>query len=147
MAATTPMSEWGKDHWSTLAYLETCCVDNDGYLDNRRMNSDGEAYPTRLRGNTPETPHLAPGHNDWDCVADMISAGLVKPAPGTTPMGRVSIADQVARVAASRGHTTHFQARRYLLTPAGLKIAAALRAHKAAGGNFASFVPPGRNRV
>ena len=65
-----PMNKWGKDHWSTLIYLETLAVDNKGFAkpENIRMRTNeirhphlvghtfpgsnalsGSAYPTKLK--------------------------------------------------------------------------------------------------
>ncbi len=87
------MSNWGKDHWSTLAYLETLAVDNKGIAkpENVRMRTNeirhphllgntgipsnalnGSGYPTRLKdGEVKE-------HDDWDCVDDAVEEGLVE---------------------------------------------------------------------
>jgi len=72
-----PMNEWSKDHFSLLAYVETCCVDGQGILDHDRMRTNiprhpgmagpriamlprGEGpykYPTRLRDGKVEADH------------------------------------------------------------------------------------------
>ena len=46
-----PMSKWGKDHWSTFAYLETLAVDG---------GKGGWAIPekARMRTNKKRHPHL-----------------------------------------------------------------------------------------
>jgi len=135
-AKPVAMSEWGKDHWSTLAYLETCVVDNHGYLDNRRLRGADERYPTRLREGT-----LA-DHSDYDCLSDFVAAGLALPAEGATEKGRVAFHEYEKRAkkigtAQARGETL-----RFTLTDEGIKVCAALRAHKARGGNFAEFRYP-----
>lgn len=61
---------FGRDHWSTLLYLETCCVDRRGRIDIRHMRKDGEQYPTRLAKGK-----LAKGHDDYDCIRDLVAAG------------------------------------------------------------------------
>lgn len=116
-----PIADWGKDHWSTLAYVETCIVDNGGRLDKRRMRCldalhpqfahghDASGYPTRLRGGM-----TAEGHDDWSCVEDMVAEGLLE----------------------WRGTGAHPV---FALTPSGQRVTAKLRAHKATGGNFAGF--------
>jgi hypothetical protein len=70
---TLPIDKFGIDHWSTFAYIETCCVDYQGKVDPRRMRSEGGKYPSRLKSG--ET--LA-GHSDWDCALDLEAAGLLK---------------------------------------------------------------------
>ena len=125
-----PMSNWGKDHWSTLLYLETLAVDNSGFAkpDNRKMRTnqirhphlvghifpgsnalDGSSYPTRLKeGEVKE-------HDDWDCVDDAIEEELVEDVG--TGLNRT-----------------------YKFTKKGKKAMAKLREFKQEGGNFQSFV-------
>jgi hypothetical protein len=84
-----PPELWGKDHLSTLLYVETVCTDRKGIVEAARMrqwsgrvlrgdvssalpcDSDVD-YPTRLRGGDELTEH-----DDWDCVEDMVQAGLI----------------------------------------------------------------------
>jgi hypothetical protein len=142
MAKIIPMSEWGHDHWSTLAYIETCAVEHQA-LDDQKMRADGKAYPTRLRGFSADPRRAVAGHSDWDCVLDMIAAGLLKAAPGTNPHRRHPLNNDLAgRMAMRAAPASQRKIDRYILTPAGRTIANALREHKAAGGNFANFVPP-----
>jgi hypothetical protein len=98
-----PMERWGKDHWSTFAYVETRIVDHKGKLNadhmrthaNRhpmllaakrvgRMFGGGDAYPTRLKRALPlgqvtgdPQPVELPHHDDYDCLDDAIAAGLL----------------------------------------------------------------------
>ncbi len=121
------LAQFGRDHWSAFAYIETRCVDHSGVPDRDHMRTDrdrqpglagdripraidGASYPTRLRGGA--SLH---DHDDWDCLADASVEGLLEiDGTGTNPV--------------------------YRLTEAGLRVAAALRAHKAGGGSFATFV-------
>jgi hypothetical protein len=121
MSEHIPMSEWGKDHWSTLAYIETRIVDFKGVPDKRHMRCDNrlhpafahletdKEYPTRLRGGVERH-----GHDDWSCIDDAIAEGLLEwHGTGVHPL--------------------------FALTPKGLTVAGALRRHKASGGNFGEF--------
>ena len=65
------VARWGRDHWTTLLYLESRCVDYGGKIDNQHMRTNarlhrgvlGEAQkrggitsencPTRLRSGRP----------------------------------------------------------------------------------------------
>lgn len=87
-----PMSKWGKDHWSTLLYIESICTDGKGVPSAERMRQwpgrprrgvaaygsslmmppQGE-YPTRLKDGTEVREH-----DDFDCAADMEAEGLVE---------------------------------------------------------------------
>jgi hypothetical protein len=142
-----PMERWGKDHWSTLAYLETRIVDYRGKIAHDHMRchagrhpamlhakrrgllfgtGDGSQYPTKLRDG-----ELA-DHDDYDCIDDMIAAGLVTatmpPAPAATLVTGLVEAELMTRAT-------------YALTPLGQAIAGQLRAHKGNGGNWRSFEP------
>lgn len=143
-----PIDVWGKDHWSTLAYLETRIVDYRGKISHDHMrchrgrhpimyaakrrfitSGDGSAYPTRLWGGREATDH-----DDYDCIDDMIAAGLVTvtmpPAPAGTLVTGLVEAELMTRAT-------------YALTEYGLGIAGQLRAHKGRGGNFRDFRPQG----
>jgi hypothetical protein len=106
-----PMARWGKDHWTTFAYVETRWVDHAGALSHDQMrcdrqrhpafygskrratafgtDCDGSRYATRLKTEQPRpdgTWDIAelPGHDDYDCLADAIREGLIEvtmPAP------------------------------------------------------------------
>lgn len=144
--AHVPLEQWGKDHWSTLAYVEVRIVEHDGWIDQRHMRGRDERYPTRARHMAPsaaqalrtagqpvELTRLIAGHGDWDCVADFYAEALVDVAgdvPDKTLGGRV-----LARLNAERRARLTFTSR-------GAVIAGALRAHKIAGGTFASFELP-----
>lgn len=123
------VDRFGSDHWSTFAYIETVVVDRKGAPDLRRMRGDADRhpglavnaarcesgrikYPTRLKGGV-----LLHDHDDHDCVNDLAAAGFVEVrGTGISPI--------------------------YRLTSRGCAAAAALRAHKGAGGKFSDFVLP-----
>jgi len=85
------MERWGKDHWSTLLYIETRCVDYKGVPDLNHMRTDQKLHPG-LVGDTlaasvlghKEYPTVLAGgeklynHDDWSCVDDMEEAGFLK---------------------------------------------------------------------
>lgn len=125
-----PMNQWGKDHWSTLAYLETLAVENKGLAVpvNARMRTNeirhphlvgfvphgstalnGSGYPTRLKdGEVKE-------HDDWDCVDDATEEGLIE-----------DVGTGINRA--------------YKFTKLGKEVMAKLRQFKMDGGNFQDFV-------
>lgn len=128
-----PIEQWGADHWSTFAYLETCIVDGLGIIDNRKMRcnpklhrefvniicgelSDGSRYPTRLKDEE------IGDHDDWSCLEDMVAAGLVE--------------------AQWRDNGEMFggAAAKVELTDKGWAVASQLREHKGRGGKFSKFV-------
>ena len=124
---------FGKDHWSTFAYIEICCVDRNGVASRDRMRTDPDVhaglygttrrsisllpsrkYPTRLKSPATGKPVLLDDHDDWSCMEDCIAAGLaVDLGTGINPL--------------------------YKLTELGHKVAAALRKHKANGKSFHHF--------
>ena len=89
------MEEWGKDHWGTFMYIEKLCTEGTegiGVFNKDSMRCDqschpkligpvnningvydgGKTLPTRLKNRNISD------HDDWDCVNDMESYGLVK---------------------------------------------------------------------
>lgn len=123
-SANVPVGKFGKDHWSTFAYVECRVVDHGGVLNRVHMRCDpalhiahahegssrGEPSPTRLRGG-----ELLPGHDDWSCVDDLDAAGLVESrGTGVNPWFR--------------------------LTKRGFRVALLLRKHRSKGGSFSDFV-------
>lgn len=147
MLERTPIDKWGSDHWSTLAYIETVVVDCQGFhvgydprmrtmRRNYRLLLDqgnakratktvasafnprpilGTEYPTRLKGGV-----LLERHDDWDCVIDMIAAGIFtfQDVDEDPPLGKTLVFSKKGRT-----------------------IANELRDHKARGGKFAEFDP------
>jgi hypothetical protein len=116
--------EFGKDHWSLLAYIETVCVDHQGTPELWRMRCNEETHPGHMGSFSTSGKAYAtrtktreiPGHDDWDCADDLEAAGLIRVfGTGINPL--------------------------FWMTELGLRIAGELRAHKAKGGMFADFVP------
>lgn len=118
-----PREKWGKDHWSTFAYLETRCVDYKGELDRQHLRIDpdlhpglahrgsmGKKYPTRLKDGEE-----VQNHDDMSCLDDIEQQGLI-----------IAI-----------GTGMHL----YSITDKGSEIARQLRKHKSNGGSFATFEP------
>jgi len=102
-AEHVPMHRWGKDHWSTFAYVETRWVDHRGMLGHDHMRCDADRhhafygakrraltpdlaarhYPTRLKTERPAADGTwgsvdLPGHDDYDCLGDAIAEGLIE---------------------------------------------------------------------
>lgn len=129
-----PVERWGKDHWSTMAYLFTRCMDHAGVIDNRHMRThprvhrglvgitlgkiqDGSAWPTRLRDGEAER------HDDWSCLEDMVAAGVL------TAQARVRYTSQMFGGSEARVR----------FTDVGKRVAQALLVHKVDGGQYAKF--------
>ena len=123
--------EFGKDHWSLLAYIYTQVVDNKNMLDLTRMRvnemkrgytngarkvpgtdigSWQPTYGTRVKcGTIPD-----PNHDDIDCLNDLEKAGYVNNL--FTDLNPI-----------------------VQMTDKGFKIAEKVNKHKANGGQFATF--------
>lgn len=115
---------FGKDHWSTFAYLEVRCVDYGGVPGRDQMRchtgrhpflvgraGDASRYPTRIKGDATLT-----NHDDWDCASDLEAAGLIANiGTGVNPVFR--------------------------MTEEGFRVALQLRKHRVAGGKLHDFEP------
>jgi hypothetical protein len=139
VAKNVPIEDWGRDHWSTFAYAETCIVDQQP-LSRDRLRCHSERRPhllgptvarfgmsatnrwkpewgTRLKGffngGKNDKSRQLSDHDDWDCLEDMEAAGLLE---------IVSVINAIV-----------------VFTDKGIALAAHLRAHKARGGTFSNF--------
>ncbi|MCP6727382.1 MAG: hypothetical protein KJI69_05235 [Patescibacteria group bacterium] len=125
-----PMSKFGKDHWSLLAYCETRIVDYSGVLDMNHLRGRAphptattrkweKEWGTRLKGffldgdKRDETKQLTQ-HDDYDCLVDLKDAGLLE-----------DIGTVISPYAS--------------LTTLGKSVCSSLRKHKGDGGYFATF--------
>lgn len=120
-----PLANFGRDHWSTLAYLETRAVDHRGKIELLPLRCNIERHPhyahrgssKNLQGSRLRGGMVVEGHDDWDCIDDLEAAGLLRSeGTGTNP--------------------------RYALTPLGWEVAGKLRQHLAATHSYTSFVWP-----
>lgn len=123
-----PMDLWGKDHWSTLGYIETKLVEGPCKVSfDARMRQNRRHYrvlmEARHHDGVPMSPQYGsrlndgtylPWHDDWCCVQDMIAAGLFKDGKW------------------GKGFSLK-------LTDEGHIATAALRKHKIEGGGFSTF--------
>ena len=122
-----PINKFGKDHWSTFAYIETRIIDYGGKPCRDHMRTDRDRHP-KLVGPRVFVCDSAPNikyptilkdgtslvdHDDWDCLEDCEHAGLLKTS------GTVN--------------------RTYTLTEEGRQVAGQLREHKSTGGNYGDF--------
>lgn len=138
-----PIDQFGKDHWSLLAYIETRCVDFNRGVDTCEINHDHlrcnikqhptlqgprqrlakdlgwkPSYGTRLKEfksdkNLQRQLNQLHEHDDWDCLDDLENAGLIEV---------ISVVNGFIKI-----------------TNAGKKINTLIRDHKSAGGSFSSF--------
>ena len=117
------VTEWSKDHWSLLAYIETRCVDYEGTLDIRHMRCNEARHPEfrhsyfvwddRYSTRCKSGPIV--GHDDWDVLKNLVRAELIYPLYDGKPEAH--------------------------LTDKGKKMATAIRMHKIGGGTFANIYP------
>lgn len=126
---TLTQEQFGKDHWSLLAYIETCCVDNKGRIDLTRVRCNPKTHPglaeARMSSRTWEPTYgtiLRGGtrldkHDDHDCADDLEQAGLIRHiGTGINPV--------------------------FQMTTEGQRVVSLLRQHKSAGKQFSEFVCP-----
>lgn len=119
-----PLKRWGRDHWSTFAYLETRIVDHRGTIQRERMRCDPALHPLLAhegsRMGDPAPTRLVSGevasHDDWSCLDDAEAEGLIQ----------------------SVGTGLH---RRYVLTDKGRSVAHALRDYLAQHNTSRGFDP------
>lgn len=134
---------WGKDHWSTLAYIETRIVDYGSYtigIDTRMratrrtfrlmyearafMNSAAERVAesgtgrtvSGINGSVLNDGAVVAHHDDYSCLEDFAAAGLL------------SVTSEQFAFGAN-----------FTLSELGWAVSHQLRRWKARGGNFASF--------
>lgn len=138
-----PMDMWSKDHWTTLAYIETVMVDHAGFQVGRdarmrsnrrnfRVMSEDCPFPKRTDNSVaklaismkPEHATIlkdgskVPSHDDWCCIQDMAALGFFK----------CNVEDIEPGVILS-------------FSPLGEAIVDELRKHKREGGTYATFTP------
>ncbi len=121
-----PMDYWGKDHWSTFAFVAHWCAEagEDGFdieLKRRFMRCDPSRHPgnAHIDWSADVPTRLLQGlllekHDDWDCLDDAVEAGLIK-VGGTGAYPIITMTDE------------------------GLRVAARIVEHKTRGGNFGDF--------
>ena len=94
-----PVERFGRDHKSTLLYIETRCVDHGGKVIDENLRCDPKRHPghghlgrwdpkygTRLVDDT-----VLSAHDDWDCIDDLVAAGLIERHGSTiNPVFRVT---------------------------------------------------------
>jgi hypothetical protein len=132
----TDVRQFGKDHWSLLAYVETRVVDHKGVLDIRHLSCNpkthamyshsggwSDEYSTRLKKG------VAKGNDDYDCLDDLQHAGYITWKPGKKM--KVNIGAMMGKI--------EVKVPTVKMTKLGSEVNGRLRAHKAAGNNFATF--------
>lgn len=87
IVATNAVESFGKDHKSTLLYIETRCVDHGGLVDKRHLRCNPTRHPQFAHDGGWSDEHstrwakgVEPimGHDDWDCIDNMVDAGLIE---------------------------------------------------------------------
>lgn len=136
---------WAKDHWSTLAYIETVIVECGGFevgFDPRMRQCRHHFRVMKKECSRParnDHPRIGipmdsehgtllgdgsriAGHDDWHCVQDLAAAGLFEQRPEEIEPGAV-----------------------LQLSAKGREVANALRAFRASGGMYGQFTMPGHS--
>lgn len=146
MNHSTPVEMYGKDHWSMLAYVESCCVEGQGGI--------GTLNGSRMRCNQSRHP-LHAGHLSdiagWKLSYSTRLAGFFDFPERNVPEAAISeglqlrdhddwdCLDDLAE--AGFVEILSLANAQVKMTEQGMAVVARLRAHKAAGGMFANFAP------
>ncbi len=137
MTNTTKITpkQFGKDHWSLLAYIETRCVDYKGVLDVAHL---------RVRNPAIGSPRMPFGRPEWKPEYGTRLAGYFK-EDGTTDKTRqilnhddLDCADELEEAGYIENMGTGLNPA-YKMTKLGNQVASLLRQHKADGKHYASF--------
>lgn len=120
-----PMRLWARDHWLTLAYIETRCVDHGGKPLIEHMRCDPDTHPhlahrgsRRGHGTKLSDGSVVDGHDDWSCIEDFEAAGLViVEVTDTCPRIRPTTAgdrvmEDLRRYMRNGGHASNYSADR-----------------------------------
>lgn len=161
-----PPEKFGKDHWSTFAYVETRIVDHRGTINHDHMRCDADRHPilraskrAALFGMSAATKyptrlvagHQRRDHDDYDCLDDLIAAGLLEVHMPAVAEDGESFRDADGKPIMFDGQRIHpdfvtgLLERQlaawatFSLTEQGYRVAGELRRHKAGGGSFATF--------
>jgi len=135
-----PIQLWGKDHWSTFAFIEDADRELDGRVKPQHMRCHsrvhrgfstnrgptGDDYPTRLKENVELDQH-----DDWSCLEDMSAEGLVA----------VFFQHRLGGRSGSEWSNTSEMKCRAFLTEKGSALADQLLSYKRSGGNYHGFEP------
>lgn len=141
---TAPVERFGKDHWSLLAYVESCCVDG--------TNGQGQLRRDPMRCN-PQNHRMVAGpysHGDlWEQRYSTRLAGFFESPDRNDPEKAIAAGlqlrdhddwDCLDDLEAAGFIEVRSLVNGYVsMTDKGREVAARLRAHKAGGGMFAHF--------
>lgn len=79
-------SRFGRDHRSLLLYIETRCVDHSGKLEKAHLRCNANRHPAfahsggwddKYSTRWADKVETVVGHDDWDCIDDLVNAGLL----------------------------------------------------------------------
>lgn len=122
-------SKFGKDHWSTLAFLETQIVEKIFPIDLRRMRVNDSKRAFR-NGASIQQLGICKWQNSWS----------TKLKDGTVILGHddIDVLDDLEDVGYIKNNGTHINIYP-LLTDKGRKVCESIRKHKGDGGFFSNF--------
>lgn len=128
------MNNWGRDHWSLLAYFETVAVDYNGKVDVSRIRTNStkrgysngnitsqdwqDTWGTRMKdGDILDTQH-----DDIDVMNELEEAGLVK-----------NVSTELNPIIE--------------ITERGWEVVGKIRKHKSNGGTFGNFSLTNKGKI
>jgi|ERR1035437_891008 hypothetical protein len=139
-----PMKMFGKDHWSLLSYIETCCVDNAhegvGNFDYDRLRTNTDKHPWAI-GKRESMSFGIMGQTYWKDEYSTRLKGYSQDRenPVLQPLGHDDVDCLDDLDAARLVEILTLTNCKIRITQKGMKFAAAIREHKTQGGNWAGF--------
>ena len=138
------IEDFGKDHWSLFAYLETRCVDYKGTVNGAHLRHNPAKRPAVVGSDTKGISALVAGGSRWKPEYGTRLKGFWKGEGETDPARQLLEHDDIdcmedleeAGLIKDYGSGLNPLIR---LTKEGSRVAGLLREHKSNGGNFAEF--------
>jgi hypothetical protein len=138
------VEDFGRDHWSLFAYLETRCVDYKGTVNGAHLRHNPAKRPAVVGSDTRGLSALVAGGHRWKPEYGTRLRGFWKDGGGTDPSRQIEDHDDIdcledleeAGLVKNEGSGLNPLIR---MTKEGSRVAGLLREHKANGGNFAEF--------
>lgn len=130
VADIIPMNKWGRDHWSTLAFVATVMADRGQFVmtGDARMRSNRknfQAMPStngivmrKEHGSRLSDGSSVEDHDDWCCIQDFAAEGLLT-------VEEIDVGE------------------RFRFSNKGQALVTSLLTHKMKGGTFSNYKAPG----
>src|SRR4051812_21837112 len=117
MTIKLPVTSWGRDHVSTLLYVETRCVDHDGKPKLEHMRCNPKLHPgyshigsmsSHFPGTRSSNGEEIKGHDDWSIIDEFEVLGLLNNiGTGLHPVWQLTDEGWYVAGALRRGRAEH----------------------------------------